>query len=130
MAHTSISLAEHGKYYEGDALEIPFEILDKADHPVDLSDTDIEFLVKDARTDADADAVLTKSSTNTGEAEITDSSAGQAVVYIDTGDTDGVLTDDTGDQLEQDEFVWSFRVTDANGNRVTSAEGTWTIHAV
>ena len=129
MAHESINPADHSRYYEADALHIPFEIYDKnGDARIDLTGSTIEFYLKEDRTDSDVDAVVNKSSENSGEAEITDAANGEATVYISTDDTDGVLTQNDL-RLEEDEFFWVLRVVDQEGNRVTTIEGSWDVHA-
>lgn len=127
MAHNSLEPAGGDRYYEGNTLEIRTITMDSNfDNPIDLTDATVEFYLKEDRTDSDSDALLDKSSDNTGEAEITDPENGEASVYIAKGDTDGVLTDGT-DRLESKEFFWKFDVIDTNNNLVTTMEGTWEI---
>lgn len=138
------------RYNEGDALFIPFEFVEQFDdeyepweepddpHPIDLTDAqNIEFFVKEDIVDPDSEAVLTKrmvddTGTETGEIDLTEPANGRCRVIIDTGDTDGMLTetvDGVEERLEEKTYEWVIRVTDADGYRVSSETGTWTIHA-
>ena len=126
-----IQLEEHGPYYEGDYIDIPHKVVDSAEVAVDLTDATVTFLLKENVTDEDVDALLTKSGTESGtgdEVTFTDPTNGEATIHIETGDTDGVLTEDTT-RFESDTFYFTIRVTDSSGRRVSTAVGTWEITA-
>lgn len=132
MAHLSLEPADQDRYFAGDSLRILFGFKDKHnDQPIDITNSTIEFLVKDSLTDTDADALLTKSSDATDESgnpeiEITDATNGECEVVIATGDTDPFVEDG---ELRLDSTVveWVARVTDADGNRVTAETGDWEV---
>lgn len=130
MAHTSITLDDHSPYFEGDAIDIELTVTDSAGDPLDLAGTTLEFIVKRAAIDPDDEAVLTKTTADPAEIEVTDSLNGEATIYIQTDDTDGALTDPrSGRRADAREFFWALRVTDPDTNRVTAASGTWEINA-
>lgn len=133
MAHNSITPADHGDYYEGDAIHIPFVIKNKYDDAtIDITGYTVNFYLKESRTDSDTNAVLTKSGTEGGTTDgvtFTSPTTGEVRVEIATGDTDGVLTDDSGVRQESKEFFVAFRAEDPNGDRVTTVEATWVINA-
>lgn len=134
MAHNSIQPEDHGRYYEGDAILIPFIIKDKHDdQPIDITGFTCEFYVKKDRTDADEEAIVEKIATQGEqddgvEIDFTDPESGECKVIVETGDTDGLLTDDEI-RSEEEEFFVAFRAIDSDGHRVTTVEATWPIHA-
>lgn len=103
-------------------------VLDRhGDDVVDLENAEIEFYLKDEQTDDDESALLEKSSEN-GDEEVeilTPASDGEAVIKIETGDTDGFLDadgEDDVDRLEDEVFFWAVRIS-RDGHRITSLTG-------
>ena len=134
MAHQIIVPSDEDRYYEADSIDIPFTFNEhngETPTPINLTGMTVEFRVKDALTDPDAEAHVTKIGTEGGVAtEVTfpDATAGKAMVHIQTDDTDGVLSDGGGrDELRT--LKWHVRVIDSEGRRVTSEAGDWEIHA-
>lgn len=131
MAHESIEPAAEGPYYEGDYIDIPHTVQDQSDAPVDVTGATAEFLLKSELTDDDVDAILSKSGTE-GDAptDVTfdDPVNGELTFHIQTGDTDGVLTQDSV-RIAEDTFKFVIRITDSAGRRVSTATGDWTINA-
>lgn len=129
MAHQSLTPADHGPYYEGDAIHIPVQIFDKnGDQPVNITGGHAELLAKGSRTDPDTEALLNKSTDVAGEGEMTTPEDGEVEFYIDTDDTDGFLTDD-GFREEDGVFFVIVRFYDAEGNRVGVVEADWEVTA-
>lgn len=100
-----------------------------------LEGAEIEWIVKEDPLDDDADALLTKT-TSDGSIEIDDARNGEAIIYLEEGDTDGFLTvtkeDEDGNQKEERQEQRTLhqrvRVTDDRGNRITVCHGEWVIH--
>ena len=128
MAHQSLVPDDHGPYFEGDALDIVLRVEDTNTDPIDLTGATVEFRVKENRTDSDEEALLDKSSEEVGEVTLTDEPGGKATIHVDTGDTDGFLTDGS-DRLDERTLYWHARVTDDEGRRVTTVDGDWTVTA-
>lgn len=134
MAHTSIEPTDADRYYAGDAIDIPFEFTYESGTAIDITNATIEFRIKENLTDADADAVVTKSSNNTDangnpEIEFTDATNGKCLVHILTDDTASVVNDGSGNRLESVVMDWHARVIDSSGSRVTSETGDWEVFA-
>lgn len=133
MAHTSIVPNDQDRYYAGDALDIVFQFEDEHDGTaIDLTAMTVEFRLKEDITDADADAVLTKTGTEGGTTSgvtFTDPLNGEAVVNVATDDTATVVNDGSGSRLESVVMDWHIRVIDTDSNRVTSEIGDWEIFA-
>ena len=136
MAHAAITTDED-RYREGDAIRIPFKVTNEHDGTtVDLAGMSAEWRLKESLTDADADALVTKTGeqgTSESQIEFTNPSSGECEVIIKSdpmgGDTDGVLTDSGGTRADSQVFEWHFRVFDTAGNRVTAETGDWLIWA-
>lgn len=134
MAHSNITPTDEERYYAGDAIDIPFSVVDhNAETAIDLTGMDIEFRLKESLTDADVDALLVKTGTEGGTTDgvtFTDAVNGDVAININTTDTATVVDDpDTGERVESVILDWHFRVIDTNGARVTSEAGEWEIHA-
>ena len=133
MAHAAITTKTEDHYYEGDAIRIPFAFVDEHnDTAIDLTGHSVEFRLKENLTDADVDALVTKTGDEGGtgsQIDFTDPVNGKCEVVIDTGDTDGLVVDDGGTRIESKLFEWHVRVIDGNSNRVTSETGDWEIFA-
>lgn len=131
MAHQSITPSTEDRYNAGDALDIPIHFYDaNGENRVDITGATVEFRVKEQFTDSDADAVLEKVATEGGaDAGTTitfdDATVGKVTVHIDTNDTSGFATDDSGKAVESKVYVWHCRVIDAEGRRVTAEWGEW-----
>ena len=131
MPHESIQPSEGDRYYEGDALDVPFTFLDKEDQPVDITGMTVEFRVKRNLTDSDEESYVEKTGTE-GEPgddiSFTDPANGECIVSIDTDDTTNVLTEN---EIRSESVIvdWHIRVIDGDGDRVTSETGTWEIFA-
>lgn len=132
MAHTSINPADNDNYYAGDAIDIPLKFMDKNnDQPIDITAMSVEFRIKESLTDADADALVTKTgeeSVDESQISFTDPANGECTVHILTGDTDAAVVED-GTTIESKVMEWHVRVFDANDNRVTSVTGDWEMWA-
>lgn len=124
MPHQDINVAD---YHEGDAIDLPIVIRDTAAMPVDLTNAQIRWYLKNHQLEADVNALLTKTTDAGGGIEITSAIDGEAVIHIRTGDTAGLLNTGTG-QKDKGTFHHRCRVTDANGNRSTVFHGTFTIY--
>jgi len=139
MPHQDIDL---DNYHEGDSRDIELTVYENAvgGRRQSLQSARIEWLVKDAATDADSDALIHKSSDGSasddndtdGDIDITDARNGIAVIHVDEGDTDGLLTvtndDGSEEQLTERTVHHRVRVWDDRGNRVTVCHGDWTIY--
>lgn len=134
MAHTSIEPTDADRYYAGDAIDIPIQFTDESGSTLDITDATVEFRIKEDLTDADADAVVSKSSANTDadgnpEIEFTDAVNGEALVHILTDDTASVVNDGSGNRLESVTMEWHARLIDSAGSRVTSEVGDWEMYS-
>ncbi len=129
MAHESITPADHGPYYEGDALDIIVQIFDSdGETPLDITDGRAELLVKNNRTDTDEEAVVNKSTDVPDDAEMVDPGQGEVTFFIRTGDTDGVLSDE-GIRVGEQTFFVIVRFYDVNDERTGVLEADWEITA-
>lgn len=111
MTHNEQNVSD---YHQGDALELHVSVVDNDGNIVGLVDASAEWLLKKLETDPDTDALLTKSTSNTGEITITDPDMGELTVKIDTGDITDAMVGNLHHRL---------RITDANGDRATVFTG-------
>lgn len=106
-----------GDYHAGDALLITVDVEDDNGNAVDISNANsIEWYLKNDETDADGEAVLSKTLAG-GGISITDGAGGQFEIKIDTGETDG----------EAGTYHHRSRLEDSNGDRSTLFHGDFTI---
>lgn len=128
MPHQDVDIDD---YHMGDALDIPMVIWEDTvgGSRQDLSGVTIEWNLYEQEIDAtdQMNAVLTKSTSNTGEITITDDANGECTIHIDTGDTDGLLTQDDGSTVSEDQYHHRAKVTDSSGDEVTVVHGSFTI---
>jgi len=73
--------------YRGDTVAIPFDL------GRDITGASLKFTVKRRATDPQSAAVITKTSAQTSEIEITDAATGKFLVKLTAGDTSGLLPD-------------------------------------
>lgn len=136
MPHAAITTDED-RYNEGDAIRIPYKVTNEHDGTtIDLTGMSAEWRLKESLTDADADALVTKTGeqgVDESQIDFTAPGSGELEVIIESdptgGDTDGILTDSGGTRAQSEIFEWHFRVFDSNGNRVTAETGDWEIWA-
>lgn len=103
-------------YHAGDARDLPVTVEHPDGTAKDISNGTAEWLLKDAASDTDANALLTKTTTD-GGITITDAANGKLEVSIETGDTTGM----SGTKHHR------LRVTDSDGDRVTVFHGDFVI---
>ena len=114
-------------YHEGDALFLRVTVADENGVIVDLTGADAEWLLKEDLKDPDAEAAVTKETPEADGIEITDETAGELTVHIETGDTDDLVDWENEPETEV-EYVHRLRITDDDGNRSTVFDGEFTIH--
>lgn len=103
--------------YRGDTYPISF------DCGIDLTSGTLAFTVKRTTTAAQADALITKASTDATQLEVTDATAGQFDVKLLAADTSALC--DAG-KIEQ--LVYDVQLTDADGYIRTIARGAFRVH--
>lgn len=113
MPHQIQDVADH---HQGDALDMYVSVEKSNGAAKDISGGSAEWLLKDNASDADTNALLTKT-TSGGGISITDGVVGELTVHIETGDTGSLI----GQKHHR------LRVTDSDGDRVTVFTGTFTI---
>lgn len=121
MTHKEQNVEQH---HEGDHVELHITVTAEDGTVKDLTGASAEWLLMESESDADADAVLTKSGTEggTGEISFTDPVNGELMVEITTSETEGLVTwSEFPDNAK--EFHHRVRVTDADGKRVTGFTG-------
>lgn len=91
--------------------------------PVDLSATDLTFMVKRRRSDADADALITKTTVSGIEIATPQTGATKGVAYIELDEAD---TDDLGHIVGG--YPWELEGEDSVG-KVTLASGRFYVTA-
>lgn len=133
MAHTSIQPDDGDDYVAGNSIDVRIQFLDKnADQPEPITeDRHVEFVVKEESTTDDEEAIVHKSSEETGadggpEITVDDESLddGECLVHILKDDTKQAIADGSG---WRDEVVMWFRADLFEGDhRVVSAvRGDW-----
>lgn len=128
MTHNEQNVTEH---HEGDAAEIHVTVEDGDGNIMDLTGSDVEWLLLEDDTDEDANALLTKDGTEGGTTngvEFTDATNGAVKVIINTDETEGIV-DWTNYPGGSKMFRHRIRVTDTNGNRITGFTGDFEIVA-
>lgn len=127
MTHNRQNIDVH---HEGDAHDIVVTVQYSSGTVVDLTGAQAEWLLKENPKDDDASALLTKTGeqdVSETEIEFTEPNEGELVIHIETGDTDGLVTwGDIGGTVK--DFHHRLRVTDVDGNRVTTLTGNFEIH--
>lgn len=134
MVHATITPTDDDRYYAGDAIDLPFSVMDhNSEVSIDLTGMSVEFRLKESLTDTDANAIVVKTGTEGGVSDgvtFTDPINGDVAININTDDTATVVDDiDTGERVESVILEWHFRVIDTNGARVTSETGEWEVFA-
>lgn len=126
MTHNEQNVEQH---HEGDAAELHITVEDETGNAMDLTGSQVEWLLMENEADADADALLTKDGTEGGTTngvEFTDPVNGQVKVIIDTGDTESLVTWSNYPSNSR-EYHHRVRVTDTNSNRITGFTGTFEV---